>query len=275
MNGYIEHKMTGSIYAVRNTWIAPAKDNEWFNYRIRVVGKTIQTFINDKLICEYAEPAEPYRAEGQDGPAARLGNVRAAGARSGQCREVSQHEGEDPSRRMPRRLRVSCRSPIAELDQLVTQASNDNIPLIDLGLAPPAADADDFWRRCATLRHHARQRLAAEVLADHQARGLVIVDQGQGTGRRAAQGGEGRGREGRVQRGWTATTSTKRSSRRACSHQGRGPGLEGFLGAGKDRQLRLRLRKRARSPGSVRPASAPRRAWCAAARWSRAPPWAC
>ena len=58
MNGYIEHKMTGSIYAVRNTWVAPAKDNEWFNYRIRVVGKTIQTFINDKLICEYAEPAE-------------------------------------------------------------------------------------------------------------------------------------------------------------------------------------------------------------------------
>ena len=49
MNGYIEHKMTGSIYAVRNTWKAPANDNEWFNYRIRVVGKTIQTFINDKL----------------------------------------------------------------------------------------------------------------------------------------------------------------------------------------------------------------------------------
>ncbi len=67
MNGYIEHKMTGSIYAVRNTWIAPAKDNEWFNYRIRVVGKTIQTFINDKLICEYAEPAEPYRAKDKPG----------------------------------------------------------------------------------------------------------------------------------------------------------------------------------------------------------------
>jgi hypothetical protein len=33
MNGYVEHKMTGSVYAVRNTWVAPAKDNEWFNYR--------------------------------------------------------------------------------------------------------------------------------------------------------------------------------------------------------------------------------------------------
>ena len=25
MGGYIEHKMTGSIYAVRNTWMAPAR----------------------------------------------------------------------------------------------------------------------------------------------------------------------------------------------------------------------------------------------------------
>ena len=33
--------------------------------------------------------------------------------------------------------------PIADraLDQLVTQASNDNIPLIDFGLAPPAGDS--------------------------------------------------------------------------------------------------------------------------------------
>ncbi len=61
MNGYIEHKMTGSVYAVRNTWVAPARDNEWFTYRIRVVGKTIQSFINDKLICEYAEPENAFR----------------------------------------------------------------------------------------------------------------------------------------------------------------------------------------------------------------------
>src|SRR5262245_30890711 len=67
MGGYIEYKMTGSIYAVRNTWVAPAKDNEWFNYRIRVVGKTIQTFINDKLVCEYAESANPYRPDDKKG----------------------------------------------------------------------------------------------------------------------------------------------------------------------------------------------------------------
>ena len=67
MNGYVEHKMGGSIYAVRNTWIAPARDNEWFNYRIRVVGKTIQTFINDQLVCEYAESATPFRPDDKKG----------------------------------------------------------------------------------------------------------------------------------------------------------------------------------------------------------------
>ena len=113
MNGYIEHKMTGSIYAVRNTWVAPAKDNEWFNYRIRVVGKTIQTFINDQLICEYAEPENAFRPPRQEGAVVRLGHVRAAGARSRQRGEVPQHEGEASCRTMRRRRRVSCRSPIA------------------------------------------------------------------------------------------------------------------------------------------------------------------
>src|SRR5215831_4424021 len=67
MGGYIEHKMTGSIYAVRNTWVAPVADDVWFNYRIRVVGKTIQTFINDRLVCEYAEPAQAYRPPDKSG----------------------------------------------------------------------------------------------------------------------------------------------------------------------------------------------------------------
>jgi hypothetical protein len=67
MNGYIEHKMTGSIYAVRNTWKAPAVDNQWFTYRIRVVGKTIQTFIDDRLICEYAEPENAFRPPDKKG----------------------------------------------------------------------------------------------------------------------------------------------------------------------------------------------------------------
>jgi hypothetical protein len=65
--GYVEHKMTGSIYAIRNVWKAPVPDDVWFNYRIRVQGKTIQTYINDMLAAEYTEPGEIYRPEGMSG----------------------------------------------------------------------------------------------------------------------------------------------------------------------------------------------------------------
>jgi Domain of Unknown Function (DUF1080) len=139
MNGYIEYKMTGSIYAVRNTWVAPAKDNEWFNYRIRIVGKTIQTFINDKLICEYAEPENAFR------PPDKKGRLLGSGTFALQA--------HDPGsvvkyRDMKVRILPNDAAPPAglvsladrELDQLVTQASNDNIPLIDIGLVAPDVD---------------------------------------------------------------------------------------------------------------------------------------
>ena len=143
MNGYIEHKMTGSVYAVRNTWITPAKDNEWFSYRIRVVGKTIQTFINDQLVCEYAEPQNAFR------PNDKKGRLLGSGTFALQA--------HDPGsvvkyRNMKVRILPADAAPPAdlvpiadaELEQLVTQASNDNIPLIDFGLAPPQGDAAAF-----------------------------------------------------------------------------------------------------------------------------------
>ncbi|HEX6398551.1 MAG TPA: DUF1080 domain-containing protein [Steroidobacteraceae bacterium] len=145
MNGYIEHKMTGSVYAVRNTWVAPAKDNEWFNYRIRVVGKTIQTFINDRLICEYAEPQNPWRADDKQGR--RLGSGTFA---------LQAHDPGSVVKYRNIRVRMLADDavppadlvPIAdqELDQLITQASNDNIPLIDFELTPPdGAASGKFW----------------------------------------------------------------------------------------------------------------------------------
>ena len=143
MNGYIEHKMTGSIYAVRNTYVAPARDNEWFNYRIRVVGKTIQTFINDKLICEYAEPGSPFR------PADKKGRLLSSGTFALQA-----HDPDSVVKYRNMKVKILPADatppeglvPIAdrELDELVTQASNDNIAMIDLELAPKG-DADRFW----------------------------------------------------------------------------------------------------------------------------------
>jgi len=64
---YVEHKMTGSIYAIRNVWKSVVPDHEWFNYLIKVQGKTIQTYINGMLAAEYTEPEEIYRSEGMEG----------------------------------------------------------------------------------------------------------------------------------------------------------------------------------------------------------------
>ncbi|MBN1561659.1 DUF1080 domain-containing protein [candidate division KSB1 bacterium] len=60
---YIERKMTGSIYGVRNVWKTPVTDDEWFHYHIKVRGRTIQTFINDELMAEYTESDDPILIE--------------------------------------------------------------------------------------------------------------------------------------------------------------------------------------------------------------------
>jgi hypothetical protein len=68
--------------------------------------------------------------------------------------------------------------PIAdrELDQLVTQASNDNIPLIDLGLAPPAGDAARFWSDVYRYGLLPGSQLPDGALANYPASVVVIVD---------------------------------------------------------------------------------------------------
>jgi len=150
MNGYIEHKMTGSIYAVRNTWVAPAKDNEWFNYRIRVVGKTIQTFINDKLICEYAEPANPWRADDKKGRLLGSGTFALQAHDPGSVVKYRKMKVKIlPDDATPPAGLVPLADP--ELDELIGWASDKNIPLIDLGLDPPPGNKEDFW---SDLRLH-------------------------------------------------------------------------------------------------------------------------
>jgi hypothetical protein len=70
-----ENKMTGSIYAIRNNWKSPVPDDEWFNYHIKVQGKTIQTFINGNLVAEYTEPEEIYRTESFKGRVLSSGTI--------------------------------------------------------------------------------------------------------------------------------------------------------------------------------------------------------
>ncbi len=50
---------TGSVYAVKNVMDeAPHEDNEWFEYGVKVVGKTITITVNGEVVNEYTEPDE-------------------------------------------------------------------------------------------------------------------------------------------------------------------------------------------------------------------------
>lgn len=129
--GYIERKMTGSIYAVRNTWKSPVSDNQWFTYRIMVSGKTIRTWINDQLICEYTEPEAPYR------PGDKSGRVLGTGTFALQAHDPgSEVHYKNLKVRLLPDTAGSLGEPLQdmELDQLITQLSNANLPLIDLGI---------------------------------------------------------------------------------------------------------------------------------------------
>ncbi len=157
MGGYIEYKMTGSIYAIRNTWVAPAKDNEWFNYRIRVVGKTIQSFVNDKLICEYAEPEHPFRPDDKKGRLLGSGTFALQAHDPGSVVKFKDIKVRIlPDNTAPPAGLVALAD--LELDRLITQASNDNIPLIDFGLTKPSGDDAAFM---SDLRRHGMTLLSS------------------------------------------------------------------------------------------------------------------
>jgi mannose-6-phosphate isomerase-like protein (cupin superfamily) len=126
---YVERKMTGSLYAIRNVWKAPVPDNIWFNYRIVVQGKTMRTYINDELMAEYTEPDKPFRPEDKKGRLISSGTFAL--------------QGHDPKsvvyyknikvKPLPDDLPTPG-APLedADYDRKLTQLANDNFPLLDL-----------------------------------------------------------------------------------------------------------------------------------------------
>ncbi|NUO81344.1 DUF1080 domain-containing protein [candidate division KSB1 bacterium] len=126
---YIEHKKTGSLYAIRNVWKAPVADNVWFNYRITVHGKTIRTYLNDELMVEYTEPNNPFRPEDKKGRLLSSGTF----ALQGHDPKSTVYYRNIQVKPLPDDLPTPG-APLedAEYDRLITQLSNDNFPLMDL-----------------------------------------------------------------------------------------------------------------------------------------------
>jgi hypothetical protein len=56
---YLEMKMTGSLYGVRNVYKAVAKDDEWFTMDVRVERPRVQIRVGGVLVVDWVEPAGP------------------------------------------------------------------------------------------------------------------------------------------------------------------------------------------------------------------------
>lgn len=55
-NTHKDPKKGAGLYSIKDNFEAPAKDGEWYTMRVRVEGKHIQTFVNDKQIVDFTEP---------------------------------------------------------------------------------------------------------------------------------------------------------------------------------------------------------------------------
>jgi Domain of Unknown Function (DUF1080) len=56
---YLEMKMTGSLYGVRNVYKAVAKDDTWFTMNVRVQRPRVQIRVDNVLVVDWVEPAGP------------------------------------------------------------------------------------------------------------------------------------------------------------------------------------------------------------------------
>jgi Domain of Unknown Function (DUF1080) len=64
-NSHTDWKRTGSLYNIIDVTETYVKDNEWFLEQIKVEGKRVIIKINDIVVVDYTEPANPLRKEGE------------------------------------------------------------------------------------------------------------------------------------------------------------------------------------------------------------------
>ena len=54
-NSHRDPKRTASVWGIKENLESVAKDEQWFTLRIRVEGKRIRTFVDDRLVVDYTE----------------------------------------------------------------------------------------------------------------------------------------------------------------------------------------------------------------------------
>lgn len=66
-NTQSDPKKTGGLYAVKDNFEAPVKDDVWFDYEIMVEGKHVVIKVDGKVITDYTEPENAERGDGFKG----------------------------------------------------------------------------------------------------------------------------------------------------------------------------------------------------------------
>ena len=62
-NSHTDWRRSGSLWAIQDVKETYAKDNEWYTTHIKVKGKQVQVYINEKMVVDYTEPDNVQRSE--------------------------------------------------------------------------------------------------------------------------------------------------------------------------------------------------------------------
>lgn len=66
-NSHTDWRRTGSLYAIQDVREVYVKDSVWYTERIKVKGKHVSVFINNRQVVDYTEPEEVKRDKGMEG----------------------------------------------------------------------------------------------------------------------------------------------------------------------------------------------------------------
>jgi hypothetical protein len=126
---YLELKMTGSLYGIRNVYKAMAKDDEWFTLHVTVHKPRVQIRVNGTLVVDWIEPPGPL-PEGAP-KMNRLGR----GTFAIQCHDPESKVFYRNVRVKPLPAPPAVAAPMPLVDARYVQVlslGRDNFPLVDL-----------------------------------------------------------------------------------------------------------------------------------------------
>ncbi len=126
---YLENKMTGSLYGIRNVYKAMARDDDWFTLHVTVRKPRVEIRVNGTLVVDWIEPPGPL-PEGTP-KMNRLGQ----GTFAIQCHDPGSKVFYRNVRVKPLPASTAVAAPMPLVDERYAQIlalGRDNFPLVDL-----------------------------------------------------------------------------------------------------------------------------------------------